>query len=213
MARPSGDSEQKLIMAGCRLAAERGFSAFRVRDIAAEAGVNPGMFHYHFKTKQEFTRRVMRVIYGEFLNEFRLIADGTGTPPERLKNALLKLALFAHKNRYLLKAVLADLLTEPEKASRYLRENFVHHVPVFVGLIKECRDKGYLKDCCPLQHTVAMMIGIVIPGVMFGVIEQSGTKTFLDMPVRQFGDMLFSEGGIRMRIDLLFEGIMRQGDK
>ncbi|MDD4005339.1 MAG: hypothetical protein PHW69_09100 [Elusimicrobiaceae bacterium] len=99
------------------------------------------------------------------------------------------------------------------EASRYLRENFIEHVPVFVGLVQECREKNYIKKGVPLQQLVGSFIGVVIPGVMFGVIERCGCRTFLGLPVEEFGGLLFSERGIRLRIELLFDGIGRKGGR
>lgn len=211
MARPSGDSEQKLIAAGRKLAAEKGFSAFRVREIAAVAGVNPGMFHYHFKTKQEFMRRVMKEIYGEFLRDFKTSVAGTGTPPERLENAIFRLAVFAHKNRALLNAVLAELVAEPKTTARELRENFFHHIPLLREIVRECMEKGYIKKGLKPQQVVVIIIGAVLPGILFGIVERSGTKTFFDMPVDGFGELLFSETGIRVRLKLVLSAITAEG--
>ncbi|MFA6584670.1 MAG: TetR/AcrR family transcriptional regulator [Elusimicrobiaceae bacterium] len=212
MSRPAGDSLEKLISAGKELAVERGFSGLRIREVARRAQVNPGMFHYHFKTKQEFTRRVMRDIYGEFLAAFLPSTEGRGSSVERLEGAILVLALFAYENRRILKAVLTGLLEKPGESFGYLRENFSAHAPVLISLIKEAQQDGYIRQDIPFQQILVMMMGgIIFPGVMSTVVENCGAKTFFGMPGAEFKERMFSEEGVRNRIKIMFASLAPEG--
>jgi AcrR family transcriptional regulator len=55
----SDDVLDGLLAAASRTISRRGFSATRVSDIAAEAGVSPAAIHYHFKTKNEILVRAL----------------------------------------------------------------------------------------------------------------------------------------------------------
>ena len=59
MTRPSRNQDQLLIQAAKRLLPEMGISGMSLQRIADECGVNLGMFHYHFKTKDAFIRKVL----------------------------------------------------------------------------------------------------------------------------------------------------------
>src|SRR5215831_7655704 len=51
--RMSEETRKRIIEAAERVLARDGYAATSVKDIAAEAGVAPGLVHYYFKTKDE----------------------------------------------------------------------------------------------------------------------------------------------------------------
>jgi len=55
MGRPSNTEQRKqeIVNALLRVMAERGYEKASIQAIAKEAGLAPGLIHYHFKTKQE----------------------------------------------------------------------------------------------------------------------------------------------------------------
>jgi TetR/AcrR family transcriptional repressor of bet genes len=55
MGRPSNTKQRKqeIVDALLRVMAERGYEKASIQAIAKEAGLAPGLIHYHFKTKQE----------------------------------------------------------------------------------------------------------------------------------------------------------------
>ena len=55
MGRPSNTEQRKqeIVNALLRVMAERGYEKASIQAIAQEAGLAPGLIHYHFKTKQE----------------------------------------------------------------------------------------------------------------------------------------------------------------
>ena len=54
MSRPSKNTDRLLIEAAKELIPEAGFKGLKIREVARKAGVNLGMFNYHFKTKEKF---------------------------------------------------------------------------------------------------------------------------------------------------------------
>jgi AcrR family transcriptional regulator len=53
------DNRERLIAAGYAILAEKGIEATTVKEIAARAGVSPGLFHYYFKSKDELLLAVL----------------------------------------------------------------------------------------------------------------------------------------------------------
>src|SRR5215468_3593613 len=49
----SEETRKRIVEAAARVLARDGYAATSVKDIAAEAGVAPGLVHYYFKTKEE----------------------------------------------------------------------------------------------------------------------------------------------------------------
>ena len=60
MPRPSRNLDRALLAAGRVLLPSAGARASRSAQVADAAGVNIGMFHYHFKTREAFLRAVMQ---------------------------------------------------------------------------------------------------------------------------------------------------------
>lgn len=53
-ARPKSDAREQLLKAGLSVIREKGYSAMRVEDICARAGLTKGGFFHHFKGKEDF---------------------------------------------------------------------------------------------------------------------------------------------------------------
>lgn len=49
----SEETRKRIVEAAARVLARDGYAATSVKDIAAEAGVAPGLVHYYFRTKEE----------------------------------------------------------------------------------------------------------------------------------------------------------------
>ncbi|HZO04753.1 MAG TPA: TetR family transcriptional regulator C-terminal domain-containing protein, partial [Solirubrobacterales bacterium] len=71
---------EHLLDAACRTISRRGFSATRVADIAAEAGVSPATVHYHFKTRHEILVDALLWANARLVKELER-ANRNGDPP------------------------------------------------------------------------------------------------------------------------------------
>lgn len=60
-------TRDKLIAAAFRVVARDGLDAASVKAIAAEAGVTPGLLHYHFPTKERLIADAMDVALADYL--------------------------------------------------------------------------------------------------------------------------------------------------
>jgi len=84
MARPSSGTDIKLKSAGKRLLREKGITGLNVREVCRLAGVNTGMFHYYFGSKEDFLQAVLKEMYAEFMLNFKAGVSAGGTPRQRL---------------------------------------------------------------------------------------------------------------------------------
>src|SRR5215213_12004080 len=108
MARPGKNIEQLLLQSGRELYEERGGERLSVRALTEHAGVNLGMFHYHFKTKDVFLRRLLDEMYEEMFVQLSGRLQQDGPPLHRLREALFFLACFVRDHRKTLGRVIAD---------------------------------------------------------------------------------------------------------
>src|SRR6187399_656329 len=101
MARPSRNLDRALLAAGRALLPEVGCAGLTIRQVAEVAGVNIGMFHYHFKTREAFLRAVLQSVYEEMFVSFPIQAarpiDTTVTG--HLRSGFRVLGRFLRDNR------------------------------------------------------------------------------------------------------------------
>ena len=78
------DSKDRVFRAAAAEFAERGFEAAGVDRIAAKARVNKAMIYYHFGSKLQLYTEVLRDMFRAVSARARAIADGQGTPDQKL---------------------------------------------------------------------------------------------------------------------------------
>ena len=142
MPRPAGDAAQKLLAAGHALAQEKGCGAVSVREACRRAKVNLGLFHYHFKSREAFLDRILDEGYKDFFERLSGSAEGGGTPPERLRRALLSIARFARERRRLCIGMLRDGMNGQSQVAAFAARAFPHHMPLVLSIYEEGVRRG-----------------------------------------------------------------------
>lgn len=209
MPRPSKNTDQLLIRAARDLIPETGCSGLNIRQVATNAGVNLGMFHYHFKTKGEFTHRVLLEIYEEFFKELEEETELEGSPEEKLRKALATLARFSRDQRSLLVALLRDALNGDEEVLRFAKTNLGRHFRVLISVIKECREAGRLKDISD-PTALFMLVGSVgIPHLIADVLDRAKVTGPFGLKNLVFHKLLLSDDAIKKRIELAIDAVFR----
>jgi AcrR family transcriptional regulator len=82
---PEPDARERLIAAGYRVLAERGYDATTIKEVAREAGVNQGLVHYYFGSKDALLLAVTAEARQQYSAELQRLREET--PPERLAAA------------------------------------------------------------------------------------------------------------------------------
>jgi AcrR family transcriptional regulator len=207
MARPSSGTDIKLKDAGRRLLLEKGITGLSVREACRLAGVNTGMFHYYFGSKEEFLQAVLKETYAEFMLNFKAGVSAAGTPREKLKKALVEVGRFALGMRKAMPMFFADMLHGKKEAFAFFSGNFTEHIRYMAALAEECRPSSAVKG-----HSVPFMVAALVPVMVFpmlagGIVERNGVKTLGGMPVEKLRGEMFSEEGIAERAEIALRGI------
>lgn len=207
MPRPSAHLDRKLIDAARELLPRTGFSGLGVREVARRAGVNPGMFHYHFKSREAFVRRVFDELYGDFLSSFRGAAKGPGTPRERLRAVLVAYALFARRNRTLYSMMVRELLNGEPGMVAFARDRFPEHAGALAELMAECRRAGVVRDLPTPTLCMFAMGSMGLPNVAATGLERSGQKRICEFTTAEFVDRVLSDEMIAVRADMVMAAL------
>lgn len=207
MARPSSGTDIKLKNAGRRLLQEKGITGLSVREACRLAGVNTGMFHYYFGSKEEFLQAILKEMYSEFMAHFKAGVSAGGTPRERLKNALIEVGRFALGMRRIAPMLFADLAHGKKEAFAFVSGNFTEHIRHIAALAGECRPASSVKG-----HSLPFMIAALVPIMVFpvilgGVLERNGVRNMGAFSMAKLGGEFFSEEGIAARAEIALRGI------
>lgn len=207
MGRPPSGTDLKLKAAGRSILQEKGITGFSVREACRLAGVNTGMFHYYFGSKDEFLKAVLKEIYAEFLLNFKAGVSAAGTPRERLKTALAEVGKFALGMRKVAPMLFADLAHGKKEAFSFVSGNFTEHLRHIAALVEKCRPASAVKERSVPFIMAALVPVMIFPVLIGGIMERNGVKAVGGKALEGLREELFSEAGIAGRAEIALRGI------
>ncbi len=211
MTRPSQNTDQKLIQVARRMLPTTGCAGLNLREVAQAAHVNLGMFHYHFKTKDEFVRRVLEDVYRDFLKEFnRHTLPTQGSAMKRLESALFELGRFGWLNRDLVVALSVDILSGNKRVAKFIGQLIQGHMLPIYQLFVECQSEGkFLKG--PLAPTILQVaLAINGPHLAVALLNGAGAKGVLDLSMLQIESDFADEEKLRKRVRSVLRMVSRK---
>jgi AcrR family transcriptional regulator len=208
MPRPSHNTDQRLLRAARELLPQTGFSQLTLREVAAKAGVNLGMFHYHFENKHAFLQRVLAQMYDEFLASLNLQATSGRTSLERFRNALKMLGRFARDNRRLLAALARDMMAGNRDTAEFVEKNFPRHIRIVVALLRQCRRDGSIDPAIPMPVALSFAAaGVVGPNLLLSILERSAGRGALSVLRTAMTPYIAGDRAIDRRVDLALRAL------
>jgi len=207
MPRPSQNTDQRLVETALQVLRKSGLSGLKLRDVAKEAGVNLGMFHYHFKTKEAFTRRVLQEVYEKFFREFSLETSKDGSSLEKLRAALVALGKFSLDNRRMILGILHDVVGKDRVVLEFVKENLPRHGLVIVELVRKCQKEGSLRKLSLPTVMPFLMGSVALPTLVLAMLEHLEVKSIRFVPFVLIKRELASEKTIVARVDLALSAL------
>ena len=207
MARPPSGTDIKLKAAGRKLLQEKGITGLTVREACRVAGVNTGMFHYYFGSKDEFLKAVLKEMYAEFMLNFKAGVAVGGTPRARLKSALVEVGKFARSIRSAAPMIFADVAYGKKEAFAFVSGNFTEHIRHIAALAEECRPESAVKERSVPFIIAALVSVMIFPVLIGGVMERNGVKELAGRDIEALRAEIFSDDGIAERADIAIRGI------
>lgn len=207
MARPSKNLDLALLQAGRELFPRLGCAGLSVRAVTEQAGANLGMFHYHFKTKENFLRVLLQQVYEEMFDGLSHAIAHEGPALDRLREALIVVGALVREYRRIFARVWMDAVSGEPVAVEFMRSNAPRHLGLLLGLLQEAQAEGVLRELPPIQR-FAMLMGSVMLPIIFaaGLVDVA-----LDAPAfrAQFDSQVMSDEAIAERVDLVIETLRR----
>ena len=212
MPRPSRNLDRALLAAGRELFPARGCAGLSVREVADAAGVNLGMFHYHFKSREAFLRALLQSVYEDLYSE--LVARASQIPAgardaraiDFLRAALQFMGRFVRANRPLLTRVLIDALGKDPIATDFLDRNMPRHLGIVLGLLQAAQKEGSVRADIPAPQLLGFCAGSLAMPILFGgaILERGAASA----PVAQLIESaLLSDPALDQRVELAIAAI------
>jgi AcrR family transcriptional regulator len=205
MTRPSKNIDQVLIATARELLPETGCRGFSIRQLTDRAGVNLGMFHYHFKTREQFLSQVLHEVYQEMFASLTFQAHADRPPLENLRAALTVLGRFARDNRQLMRRLMADAMSDDATALDFFRQHFPLHLSVLAELVVAGQKAGLLQKLPPLQAITFLAGAVAMPNILAAMFTARGglPPEILD----HLDHDVLSDTAIAQRVELVLRGL------
>jgi len=203
--RPSRNIDDLLLQTGRELLAEAGSRALSIRKLTNRAGVNLGMFHYHFKSRENFIRTLLQQMYDEMFASLSVQVERQHSSYESLRGAVRVLAHFGRDNRRLLFRILVDAVSGEAVAAQFLQSNLPRHVQVIAGLIVAGQNEGTLRKV-PVMQAVAFVAASAAAPILIGTAALTSGLAPAAFAERIEAEIL-SDEAIEQRIDMALCGL------
>jgi AcrR family transcriptional regulator len=205
MSRPSQNIDDQLIAAGIALLPETGCAGLSVRKLVEHAGVNLGMFHYHFKNKDNFIRVVLQRLYEGMFADLQLQAEAGPDPVDSLRAAVTVLGSFAREHRAMLLMLVSEAMQGEPLALQFLRENLPRHIGVIARLVMRGQAEGRIV-AVPVPQLLPFMLGAIAGPVLAGGAVERHAALPPEFAALAQGALLSAEA-LSLRIELALRAI------
>lgn len=174
-----------------RLAQTRGFNGFSYADIAAEVGITRASLHYHFPTKADLGRELVRRYSERFADSLTDTHAATEDGPERIRRYLDLYRSALRASRMCLCGMLAaEYITLPEPVQGEVRRFFDFDEHWLSMVLEEGREAGTL-HFAGSPRDQARLISSAMQGGMLVAHACSDPARFEAVAARVLDDLVY----------------------
>jgi TetR/AcrR family transcriptional regulator len=156
-------SPDRILAAAALEFAERGFGGARVDRIARRARVNKAMLYYHFRSKQELYRVLLRRTFTRAAGRLEAIAAGGGTPAEKLDRVVAGIAALIGEHEFFPAIMLREVAEGGAHLDRDTLTALVSVPRAFFAIVQEGVSAGAFRPV----HPVFAYFSTIAPIVFF----------------------------------------------
>jgi AcrR family transcriptional regulator len=208
MSRNPGNADRLMLEAGKEIVAKEGCSGLRIRELVQRAGVNLGMFHYHFRTKERFKEALLQEMYDIFFEKLTSASkEKASTAVGQLRNTLIAMGDFVNsKNEHYL-AIFKDILNGDDEVIDFVTRNGPRHMAVIRELVERCQKEGSIISIPFSQIMGFMMTSVNMPILIGTVVRRHAKNRMKPQDLKNYESLVLSKEAIVQRIDLALKGL------
>jgi AcrR family transcriptional regulator len=171
MARPRGDSRERIVAAAREEFLRVGVEGASLRAIARAGRTNIGTIYYYFPTKDELFLEVIEQPYEQITARLAVALAGEEPFTERLERLYLGFSALSEQERELLVLVVREALSSSQRLDRMFERFTRGHVPLFLALLEAGYREGKVPRELPPLLAFALLMGVgIVPQVGLRVI-------------------------------------------
>src|SRR5271170_1772600 len=173
MAKITSDPRHRLLDAGLKLFADRGYAGTGVLDIAEEAKVTKPTLYYYFENKEGLFQALVDQAMDERLRLMRQAAPMEKKTVDQLTDIIVAVTDFARRQPDLLRLCFSVAFAAPgEIPSNFKKHHKMHESYQFVReIIKAGLDRGVLNEAFALDELTQAYFHLIQQSVVLTVIE------------------------------------------
>ncbi len=148
-------TRNKLLTAGIKVFAVKGFKESTVREICKQAGAaNINSINYYFRSKEGLYREILEIIFSEY-NNYDLQTWERKTPQEQLKEMIFNFCKMLYQNNPVasdITKIFVNEMTRPspfieDLVDQYNQPRVKQHLKIFQDLLGENASEDMARDC------------------------------------------------------------------
>jgi TetR/AcrR family transcriptional regulator len=161
MPRAARVSPDRILAAAALEFSARGFAGARVDRIARRARVNKAMLYYHFHSKQDLYRSLLRKTFAEAAVHLQTIAAGGGSAPEKIDRVVSAFAEFVRGHDFFPAIMLREVAEGGAHLDPETLRVLVSVPRAFFAILHDGVEQGTLRPMHPIVAYFSMLAPIV----------------------------------------------------
>lgn len=173
------DRPAEILAAALDLFAEKGFSATRMEDVAARAGLSKAAIYLYFKDKMALLQALVNEMAAANIELARATVarhEGPVSPLIRTIMAFMAGRLTTTRFPELLKVVISESRAHPDIGRLYLDSVISRGLPLFEELIRRGMASGEFRALDPAHAVKAMIAPMLLAAIWRSVLEPLGAE-------------------------------------
>ncbi len=209
MTRISRHLDQNLIQSALTLLPQTGCQGLSIRQVTEHAGVNLGMFHYHFKNKDTFLTQVLQTFYEQLFQQLtqdlQAAVQQHCSPLQKLHVFFQCLGAFSLKNRRLIIMLVMDGINGYSVVVQFAKNNLHRHLSILHSLLHEGQQTGEIVEGSAI-NLIGFLLGSIGAANLISVTFER--NTLLDAKTLSvILENLLSDNALQQRINLAIKAI------
>jgi AcrR family transcriptional regulator len=159
--RFSQDTVGRIVSEATRLFAEKGYDGVSIREISIAAGVNIAAVNYHFDSKANLFRHIIK----QFISELLVSARKTLLPPHGPEDLKVRLEIFV---RQTIEAIIRqpDVISiiqhELERSNKVFQKTIFKHQEALMKFLTQAKKRGLLAADVEPFFAASFLLGQVV---------------------------------------------------
>jgi AcrR family transcriptional regulator len=158
------NTEEIIIAAATEEFTEKGFDGCRMRSISERAGINKGLLHYYFKSKDALFAKAFIHIFGTLMNKLTQATAGEKHLFEKIRAFTDTYISSVQSNPKIPRFIMNEMSKNPERLLVEVRkQNQEQKMAEWIRSVKEAKEQGDIIDISPEHLFVNMLSQCIFP--------------------------------------------------